>query len=105
MGVRGVSVHVEGPRGYAKVIVTDRDTALMIVVATVFPTSSTLLCRYHITKNVRSWIKPAVGSKQVAGEDGKLVKSGVIMDKIMAAWNIIVNASTKEMYTDAVLQF
>jgi hypothetical protein len=54
---------------------------------------------------VRSWIKPAVGSKQVAGEDGKLVKFGVIVDKIMAAWNIIVNASTKEMYTDVVLQF
>ena len=85
MGVRGVSVHVEGPRGYAKVIVTDRDTTLMNVVAIVFPTSSTLPCRYHITKNMRSQVKPAVGSKKVAGEDGKLVKSGVIVDKIMAS--------------------
>ena len=88
-----------------KVIVTDRDTTLMNVVAIVFLTSSALLCRYHITKNVRSRVKPVVGSKQIAGEDGKLVKSGVIVDKIMAAWNVLINASTKEMYTDTILQF
>ncbi|XP_050908699.1 protein FAR-RED ELONGATED HYPOCOTYL 3-like [Lathyrus oleraceus] len=37
-----------------KVIVTDRDITLMNSVAKVFPTSYTLLCRHHITKNVRS---------------------------------------------------
>src|ERR1044072_8620348 len=87
-----------------KVVVIDRDTTLMNVVAIVFSTSSTLLCRYHITTNVRSRVKPVVWSKQVAGEDGKLVKSGVIVDKIMEAWHVIINASTKEMYADAILQ-
>ena len=37
-----------------KVIVTDHDTTLMNVVSIVFPTSSALLCRYHIKKKVRS---------------------------------------------------
>lgn len=46
-----------------KVIITDRDTALMNSVSKVFPTSYTLLCRYHITKNVSSQVKPAVGTK------------------------------------------
>lgn len=35
-----------------KVIVTDRDAALMNLFAKVFPTSYVLLCRNHITKNV-----------------------------------------------------
>ena len=60
-------------------IVTDRDTALMNAVAKVFPSSNALLCRYHITKNVRCRVKPAVGTKLVDLEDGKLVKTGVIV--------------------------
>ncbi|CAK8562203.1 unnamed protein product [Lathyrus sativus] len=43
-----------------KAIVIDRDIALMNVVAKVFPFSNALLCRYHITKNVRSRVKPAM---------------------------------------------
>lgn len=46
----------------SNVIVTDRDTALMNMVANVFPTSCALLCRYHI-KNVRSRLKLAVSTK------------------------------------------
>ena len=41
----------------------DRDTALRNLVATIFPTSYALLCRYHITKNVRSRVKLAVEKK------------------------------------------
>ncbi|XP_058761990.1 protein FAR1-RELATED SEQUENCE 5-like [Vicia villosa] len=83
-----------------KVIVTNRDTSLMNLVATVFHTSYALLCNYHITKNVRSRVKPAVGTKKIACENQKLVKA-----KIMDAWNVIVNASIKEIYADAVLKF
>lgn len=46
-----------------KVIVIDRDTVLMSLVAKVFPTSYALLCRYHITNNVRSRVKPTIGTK------------------------------------------
>ena len=93
--------HVEMPQA----IVTDRDTALMNAVAKVFPSSNALLCRYHITKNVRSRVKPAVGTELVELEDGKLVKAGVIVEKIMDAWNRIINSSTKELYADSVIQF
>lgn len=46
-----------------KMIVTDRDIALMKSVAKVFSSSNALLCRYHITKNVRSRVKPAIWTK------------------------------------------
>lgn len=43
---------------------------------------------YHIIKNVRCRIKPAVRTKQIKGEDEKMVKASVIVE-IMDAWNII----------------
>lgn len=55
----------------SKVIVIDRDTTLMNSFAKVFPTSYILLYRYHIIKNVRSRIKPTLGTKQINAEDGK----------------------------------
>ncbi|XP_050887186.1 uncharacterized protein LOC127092367 [Lathyrus oleraceus] len=57
-----------------KSIVTDCNTALMTLVAKIFPSSNALLCRYRITKNVGSQVKPAVGKKQIESEDGKIVK-------------------------------
>ncbi|XP_058783408.1 uncharacterized protein LOC131658091 [Vicia villosa] len=83
-------------------IVTDCDPALMNAVAKVFPSSNTLLFRYHILCNVRSKVKLAVGRKQVATEGGKVVKPGVIADQIMDARVRIANSSTKELYADAV---
>ncbi|CAK8568217.1 unnamed protein product [Lathyrus sativus] len=76
-----------------KAIVTDRDTALTYAVAKVFPSSYELLFKYRITKNVRSWVKSTVETKQVESEGEKLVKSGVIVEKIMDAWNRIINSS------------
>ena len=40
-----------------RVIVTDRELALMNAVAKVFPTSTNLLCHFHIKKNVRAKCK------------------------------------------------
>lgn len=57
-----------------KVIVTDRNTALMKTIENVFPFSNALLCRYYITINVRSRVKPVVGTKQIEFEHGKMVK-------------------------------
>jgi hypothetical protein len=37
-----------------KVVVTDRDTALMNVVASVLPETSAILCYFHVGKNVKS---------------------------------------------------
>ncbi|XP_050898021.1 uncharacterized protein LOC127104925 [Lathyrus oleraceus] len=60
-------------------IVTDCDTALINSVVKVFPSSYALLYRYHITKNVRSQVKPAVGTKHIESGDGKMVKAGVVV--------------------------
>jgi len=37
-----------------KVIVTDRDTTLMNVVATIFPKTIALLCHFYVGKNARA---------------------------------------------------
>jgi len=46
-----------------KIIVTDRDLALMNAVKTVFPKSTNLLCWFHIDKNVKEKCKTLVGKK------------------------------------------
>jgi len=45
------------------VIVTDRDLALMNAVKTVFPECTSLLCRFHIDKNVKAKCKFLIGQK------------------------------------------
>lgn len=88
-----------------KFIITNRDTTLMNLVTKVFPTSYTLLCRYHITKNVKSRLKPAVGTTKFKGEDKKMVKASVIVERIMNAWNVIINSSMEELYANVVILF
>lgn len=68
------------------VIVTDRDTTLMNSIGKVFRISNAILCRYHITKDIRSRLKPAICTKQIKGKDRKIVKPGVVLEKIMDAW-------------------
>src|SRR4051812_4757463 len=87
------------------VIVTDRDSALMNAVDTVFPTSTALLCRYHITCNVRSKLKPAVGTKDRPDENGKVVKAGVVVDRIMSVWRGILDVYSEEDYTEKLVHF
>ncbi|XP_050914620.1 protein FAR1-RELATED SEQUENCE 5-like [Lathyrus oleraceus] len=55
----------------SQVIITDCDTTLMNLVATVFPTLSALLCKYHITKNVRSRVKHVVAPNKSNMKMGK----------------------------------
>ncbi|XP_050916349.1 protein FAR1-RELATED SEQUENCE 6-like [Lathyrus oleraceus] len=71
-----------------EVVVTYRDTVLMNSVAKIFPTSYALL-----------W------TKQIKSKDGKIVKTGVIVENVMDAWNGIVNSSIKDLYVDYVMHF
>ncbi|XP_058778673.1 protein FAR1-RELATED SEQUENCE 3-like [Vicia villosa] len=87
------------------IIVTDRDNALMNTAGTVFLTSTALLCRYHITCNVRTKLKLAVGTKERKDDNRNIIKVGVMVDKIMAAWREILDARSKELYTEKVIQF
>lgn len=86
-------------------IVIDRDTTLMNLIAKLFFTSYTLLCRYQITKNIRSRLKPTVGTKQIKGEDRKKVKSSVVVEEITDAWTGILNSFIEELYVASVTTF
>ena len=46
-----------------QVIVTDKDSTLMIVVKIIFPKATNLLCQFHIDKNVKAKCKTLVGQK------------------------------------------
>lgn len=96
---------MKGKGDTSKVIVTDHNTALINSIAKVFSNSYRLLCRYHIKKNTRSQVKPMVRTKQIKGEDIKMVKTDVIVERIMNAWNTIINYSKKELYINAVIHF
>jgi len=58
-----------------KVVVTDRDNALMNVVAKVLPETAILLCYFHIGKNVRAKciidcrVKPTLKDVKVCGKE------------------------------------
>ena len=43
-----------------KVILTDRDLALMSAVGCVFPTTYIMLCKFHVEKNVYAKLKKLV---------------------------------------------
>ena len=83
-----------------KVIVTDLDNALMNAVGSVFPSSTALLCRYPIIKNVRANLKPAVGTKDFKGEDENIIKASVVVEIIMDVWAKILNYYIEDLYAE-----
>lgn len=105
MGVGCLQDFVERSKSVPLVIVTDQDNAIMNVVSIVFSLSTAFLCRYHVTKNVRAWLKPTVVMKEKKGEGGQFVKFDVMVKKIMSAWTDIRNSSTEEMYTENMTCF
>jgi len=84
-----------------KVIVTDRDTTLMNVVAKVLPKNAALLCYFHTKKNVRTKcitdykVKPNPKNVKVDGKDKEVkevkeVKASDIVNNTMRAWDDFV---------------
>jgi len=97
-----------------KVIVTDRDTSLMNVVGTVLPETDTMLCLFHIGKNVRARcitdcrVKPK--RPKGAKVDRKKVKKDKeknrdVVEKIVSAWKELVESPTEESYASGLLKF
>ncbi|GAU51671.1 hypothetical protein TSUD_371910 [Trifolium subterraneum] len=82
---------------FPKVIVTDKDKSLMNVVAKVFPNSTALVCRVHVYKNVKAKLKAVCNAKEQ------------IMDQLLKTlklqWNSIVDSTSEESYTTAVVEF
>jgi len=97
-----------------KVIVTDRDNALMNVAGTVFPETNTMLCFFHIGKNVRAkcitdckfHAKPPKGAIVDKKELKKnKVKNIEVVEKVVIAWRELVESPTDESYASNLLKF
>ena len=79
---------------------TDRDTGMMNAVTNVLPSSSAILCYFHVGKNVRSRIITDCKVKQnVVVVDGqkKIVdeeKHSKLVDTIFDAWEKLVESPT-----------
>jgi hypothetical protein len=80
-----------------KVVVTDRDKSLMNAVEIALPNSTALLCRYHISKNVRAKFKTLCTAK-----DHKMEQ---LLDTLTFQWESVVESTSKESYIDAVVEF
>jgi len=97
-----------------KVIVTDRDPALMKVVAEVLPKTDHVLCYFHIEKNGKSKcvtdcrVNAKPSKAKVVGKDAKEAddeKHCELVKKIVRAWRDVVNSPTEDSFTIAWLTF
>ncbi|XP_068483428.1 uncharacterized protein [Phaseolus vulgaris] len=77
---------------YPKVVVSDRDIALMNAINVVFPEVANLLCRFHIDKNVKAKCKMIVHPKEE-------------WDQVMESWGAIVDCENVESYEHRVEAF
>ncbi|XP_020216699.1 PKS-NRPS hybrid synthetase CHGG_01239 [Cajanus cajan] len=75
-----------------QVIVTDRDLGMMKALQMIFPSSTNLLCRFHINKNVKAKCKMVVYPKEK-------------WDLVMDAWDDVVNSSNEDQYVQRLTLF
>jgi len=85
---------------YPKVVVTDRDNALINVVEKVFPDATTLLCLYQIGQNVRAKCKLDCKVKDLKGKNGVVIKAPSMVKTVMVAWLDIVDSEMEEAYIE-----
>ncbi|XP_024632927.1 protein FAR1-RELATED SEQUENCE 5 [Medicago truncatula] len=90
---------------YPKVVVTDRDNALINVVENVFPKATTMLCSYHIGQNVRAKCKLDCKVTDLKGKNGQAIKHASVVKTVMAAWMDIVDSDIEEAYIDNWTRF
>ena len=69
----------------ASVIVTDRELALMKVIQKIFPSATTFLCRWHISRNV------LVNCKN-------LFEANEIWQTFISSWNLLVLSASEEEF-------
>jgi len=91
-----------------KVVVTYRDN---YDVAKVLPETNTLLCYFHIGKNVRVKcimdykVKLKPKDVKVNGKEVKEAKASDVVNNIMRSYEDVVESPTKYSYTSAVTRF
>ena len=83
-----------------KVILTDRDQALMTDVPQVFPTSASMVCRWHVEKNVSTRMKELVNVKS-----GEGVRQAEVWKNITNAFKDLLDSPTDQCYIDSVMEF
>ncbi|XP_045810896.1 uncharacterized protein LOC123905333 [Trifolium pratense] len=83
-----------------KVILTDRDLALMNAIPAVFPEAAALVCRFHVKKNVRT-----KAAELVKVRDGEKVKAADMREKVCLAFEDVLDSSTEAEYTENVMAF
>ncbi|XP_068498010.1 PKS-NRPS hybrid synthetase cheA-like [Phaseolus vulgaris] len=72
-----------------RVLVCDRDVALMNAIRMVFPEAYNLLCRFHIDKNVKTKCKMLVHPREA-------------WDQVMEVWGSVVDCDIVEAFKDRV---
>ncbi|XP_068504242.1 uncharacterized protein [Phaseolus vulgaris] len=72
-----------------RVVVCDRDVALMKAIRMVFPEAYNLLCRFHIDKNVKAKCKMFVHPREA-------------WDQVMEVWGSVVDCDIVEAFEDRV---
>jgi hypothetical protein len=92
--------HLRSKEVKLKVVVTDRDAALMSAAATVFPESAHLVCYFHVKKNMTQMMKPHCKIK-----DGEKVSQKEMWRQIEKAFDVVLHSGNEDDYVDAVLQF
>ena len=75
-----------------QVIVIDRDLTLMNALECIFPSSTNLLCQFHIAKNVK-----AKCNMQVKNEEDS--------HKVLDAWNGLVQSLNEHLYEQRLTCF
>ncbi|XP_052198258.1 uncharacterized protein LOC127805543 [Diospyros lotus] len=74
-----------GSNIFSRVVVTDRELALINAIHKVFPNATTLLCRWHISKNVLANCKKFFDRKET-------------WEKFILGWQLVIFASTENEY-------
>lgn len=75
-----------------QVIVTDREVALMAAIAHVFPSSSNLLCIWHINKKIVANCKKHYTAQKT-------------FDEFLQMWTVLVSSRTAEAYVEQLPKF
>ena len=98
-----------------KVIVTDKDGALMNAAGTVFPETYTMLYFFHVGKNVRAKcitdckVHPKPPPKGAIVDKKELKKNKVkyreVVEKVVITWRELVESPTEESYASNLLKF
>ncbi|KAH1226202.1 PKS-NRPS hybrid synthetase [Glycine max] len=90
--------YVEGKRvnnlrdALPRVIVTDRDQALMNAVKDVFPECTILLCIFHINKNVKAKCKSLIAQKNA-------------WDYVMDCWGSLTDCPSEQKFDECLKKF